>query len=404
MRDHGLIESPAALQEFLDAIAGTDWIALDTEFMREKTYFPQLCLVQAATLDQIACIDPLKVDVRLLEPLLRDPAVTKVFHAASQDLELFYREFGQVPAPVFDTQIAASMLGYGEQVGYANLVKAMLDRELDKSQTRTDWSRRPLDERQVQYAADDVRYLATLFNRLLHELDRSDRMQWLRPEMEALSNPALYEVDPETAWLRVSGVKRLKPRQRAVLKTVAAWRERAAQDSNRPRRWILSDDLLLDIARHTPDSIQALRGLRQFPAGMKTPRMESLLEAIQAGLALPREQWPELPQRRRLSERDEVLADVGMALLRDCARRHQISPSAIAQRKDVIELLTSDGTSGRLASGWRHEIAGQVIADWFSGGLRIGAGTESLSLAAATASADTPPGRATEETPHEGAE
>ena len=391
MRDHGLIESPAALQEFLDAIAGTDWIALDTEFMREKTYFPQLCLVQAATLDQIACIDPLKVDVRLLEPLLRDPAVTKVFHAASQDLELFHHELGHVPAPVFDTQIAASMLGYGEQVGYANLVKAMLDRELDKSQTRTDWSRRPLDERQIQYAADDVRYLATLFNRLLHELDRSDRMQWLRPEMEALSEPTLYVVDPDTAWQRVSGVKRLKPRQRAVVKTVAAWRERAAQESNRPRRWILSDDLVLDIARRTPDSIAALRGLRQFPAGMKGPRMESLLEAIKAGQALPPEQWPELPERRRLAERDEVLADVGMALLRDCARRHQISPSAIAQRKDVVELLTSEGTSGRLASGWRQEIAGRVIADWFDGKSRIGAGTEGLRLAAATPPAAEPP-------------
>jgi len=397
MRDHGLIETPAALQEFLDAIAGTDWVALDTEFMREKTYFPQLCLVQAATLDQIACIDPLKVDVRLLEPLLHDPAVTKVFHAASQDMELFYHELGQVPAPVFDTQIAASMLGYGEQVGYANLVKAMLDRELDKSQTRTDWSRRPLDERQIRYAADDVRYLATLFNRLLHELERNDRMQWLCPEMEALSDPNQYEVDPDSAWQRVSGVKRLKPRQRAVARTVAAWRERVARESNRPRRWILSDDLLLDIARRTPDSVPALRGLRQFPAGMKGPRMESLLEAIKAGQALPREEWPELPERRRLSERDEVLTDVGMALLRDCARQHKISPAAIAQRKDVVELLTSDGTSGRLASGWRHEIAGQVIAQWFAGDSGIAAGANGLNVSASRTPAEPSANRAPEE-------
>ncbi|MGM0671585.1 MAG: ribonuclease D, partial [Pseudomonadota bacterium] len=226
MHDHGLIETPEALRGFLDTIAGTDWIALDTEFMREKTYYPRLCLIQLATLDQIACVDPLKLDIHLLEPLLFDAGVTKVFHSASQDLEVLYRELGRVPTPVFDTQIAASMLGYGEQVGYANLVKAVLDRDLDKSQTRTDWSRRPLSEQQIRYAADDVRFLATVFMRLLHELESHERMHWLRPEMEALSNPALYEPDPENAWKRVSGAKRLKPRERGVLKAVAAWRER----------------------------------------------------------------------------------------------------------------------------------------------------------------------------------
>ncbi|ADC70841.1 ribonuclease D [Thioalkalivibrio sp. K90mix] len=371
MHDHGLIETPEALQAFLDSIAGTDWIALDTEFLREKTYYPQLCLVQAATLDQLACIDPLRLDIQQLAPLFRDPGITKVFHAASQDMELLYRELGFVPSPVFDTQIAASMLGYGEQVGYANLVKTVLERDLDKSQTRTDWSRRPLSAEQIRYAADDVRHLATLFNRLLHELDTHDRMHWLRPEMEALSNPALYEPDPEQSWQRVSGVKRLKPKERGVLKCVAAWRERTAQSSNRPRRWVLSDDLLLDIARRTPADAQGLRELRQFPGGMKPEHTESLLAAIREGQALPREQWPQLPEKPRLDERDEVLVDIGMALLRECAREHQISAAAIAQRKDVIELLKSDGKSGRLSSGWRREIAGQTIQHWFSGESRL---------------------------------
>lgn len=371
MHDHGLIETPEALQAFLDAIAGTDWIALDTEFLREKTYYPQLCLIQAATLDQLACIDPLRLDIQQLVPLLQDAGITKVFHAASQDMELLYRELGFVPSPVFDTQIAASMLGYGEQVGYANLVKSVLDRDLDKSQTRTDWSRRPLSADQIRYAADDVRHLATLFNRLLHELDTHDRMHWLRPEMDALSNPALYEPDPEQSWQRVSGVKRLKPKERAVLKSVAAWRERTAQSSNRPRRWVLSDDLLLDIARRTPGDTQGLRELRQFPNGMKPEYIESLLEAIRQGQALPREEWPHLPEKPRLGEQDEVLVDIGMALLRECAREHQISAAAIAQRKDVIELLKSDGQNGRLASGWRQEIAGRTIQNWFNGETRL---------------------------------
>ncbi|WP_019567617.1 ribonuclease D [Thioalkalivibrio sp. ALMg13-2] len=367
MHDHGLIETPEALQGLLDTIAGTDWIALDTEFMREKTYYPRLCLIQLATLDQIACVDPLQLDIKLLEPLLFDTGVTKVFHSASQDLEVLYRELGRVPTPVFDTQIAASMLGHGEQIGYANLVKAILDRDLDKSQTRTDWARRPLSKEQILYAADDVRFLATVFMRLLHELESHDRMHWLRPEMEALSDPALYEPNPEAAWQRVSGAKRLKPRERGILKAVAAWREHAAQASDRPRRWILADDILIDIARRTPEDAAALHQLRGFPDGMKPPRQEELLEAIREGQALPREEWPQLPDKAKLTEAEEVLADIGMALLRECARRNQITAGAIAQRKDVIELLKGDGTSGRLGSGWRHEIAGKTIARWFAG-------------------------------------
>ena len=381
MRDHGLIESAEALQPFLDAIAGTDWIALDTEFMRERTYFPKLCLIQVATLDQLACIDPLKVDLALLAPLLLDPGVTKVFHSASQDLEVLYRDLGEVPAPVFDTQVAASMLGYGDQVGYANLVKAVLNQDLDKSQTRTDWSRRPLSEEQIRYAADDVRYLATLFSRLLRDLERFQRMDWLRPEMEALTDPALYEPAPERAWERVSGVKRLKPPERAVLKAVAAWRECAAQESDMPRRWVLPDEVLLDIARRTPEDTRALRQLRGFPERMKAPRQEQLLEAIREGRAMPREAWPHLPQRAKLNEREEVLVDIGMALLQECARRHQITASAIAQRKDVVELMKGDGDKGRLGHGWRREIAGRTIAEWFSGQSALHCSPEGLEIA-----------------------
>ncbi|WP_038051970.1 ribonuclease D [Thioalkalivibrio sp. ALJ1] len=380
MHDHGLIETPEALQGFLDTIAGTDWIALDTEFMREKTYYPRLCLIQLATLDQIACVDPFQLDLKLLEPLLFDAGVTKVFHSASQDMEVLYRELGRVPAPIFDTQIAASMLGYGDQVGYANLVKAILDRDLDKSQTRTDWSRRPLSEQQIRYAADDVRFLTNVFMRLLRDLESQDRMHWLRPEMEALSNPGLYEPNPDGAWQRVSGVKRLKPRERGVLKTVGAWRERAAMESDRPRRWILADDVLIDIARRTPQDINALHELRGFPDGMKPPRQQELLEAIQAGLDLPREEWPQLPEKAKLNEAEEVLADIGMALLRECARRNQITASAIAQRKDVIELMKGDGTTGRLGSGWRHEIAGKTIARWFAGDGGLTCSTEGLQI------------------------
>jgi ribonuclease D len=196
MHDHGLIESRAELEGLLDAIAGSPWVAMDTEFMREKTYFPQLCLIQLATPDHIACIDPVAIqDIGPLNALLHDPKVLKVFHAASQDLEVLYLLTGKVPVPVFDTQVAASLLGHGEQIGYANLVHAVLQHELDKTQTRTDWLRRPLNAEQLRYARDDVRYLVQIYLRLREELETLGRLGWLQPEMDALTRPELYQAD-----------------------------------------------------------------------------------------------------------------------------------------------------------------------------------------------------------------
>ena len=367
MHDHGLIETPEALETFLQAVHGAPWIALDTEFLREKTYYPKLCLIQAATPEHIASIDPLALDVKRLAPLLHDRSVTKVFHSAWQDMEILLRETGDVPAPAFDTQIAAAMLGHGDQVGYANLVRAVLDHELDKSQTRTDWSRRPLDPEQLAYAADDVRYLAALYQQMHAELESSGRLEWLQPEMDALADPEAYRADPEAAWRRVSGHKRLKPRELSVLQAVAAWRERTAQSSDRPRKWVLSDDLLLEIARRAPSGSAQLRGLRGFPSGMNDDRVQGLLEAIRAGRERPQAEWPALPKPRPLAEAEEVLADMAMALLRELARRQAITPAAIALRKDVVELIRGRPEDSRLGSGWRHHVAGAEIQRWLEG-------------------------------------
>ncbi|PYG03181.1 MULTISPECIES: ribonuclease D [unclassified Thioalkalivibrio] len=367
MHDHGLIDTPDGLQAFLQAVRGAPWIALDTEFLREKTYYPKLCLIQAATPEHIASFDPLALDVKGLAPMLHDRSVTKVFHSAWQDMEILLRETGDVPAPVFDTQIAAAMLGHGDQIGYANLVRAVLDHELDKSQTRTDWSRRPLDSEQLAYAADDVRYLAALYQQMHAELESSGRLEWLQPEMDALADPEAYRADPEAAWRRVSGHKRLKPRELSILQAVAAWRERTAQSSDRPRKWVLSDDLLLEIARRAPAGRAQLRGLRGFPSGMNDDRVQGLLEAIRAGRERPQSEWPALPKQKPLSEADEVLADMAMALLRELARRQEITPAAIAQRKDVVELVRGRAQDSRLGSGWRHHVAGAEIQRWLNG-------------------------------------
>ena len=379
MHDHGLIDTETDLRVLLDAIAGSPWVAVDTEFMREKTYFPHLCLIQLATPDHIACIDPLAFgDLGPLKALLHDPAVLKVFHAASQDLEVLYLVTGKVPGPIFDTQVAASLLGHGEQVGYANLVQAVLQHELDKTQSRTDWAQRPLKAEQLCYARDDVRYLVQLFLSLQGELDALGRLTWLQPEMEALARPELYQADLEGAWRRVSGHKRLKPRELAVLRELASWRESQARDLDRPRRWIISDDALLLIARTRPADVQTLRELRGLPKGLGETQALQILQAVQKGSEAPRETWPVLSRRRPLAESEEAIVDVAMALLRELARQQQISPEAVASRKDVVALMRGEEDAA-LARGWREQIAGTELRRWLLGdcalrcdGTRIG--------------------------------
>jgi ribonuclease D len=368
MHDHGLIDTAAGLQDLVDHVANSPWVAMDTEFMREKTYFPQLCLVQIATPDHIACIDPIALpDLGPLAGLLHDPSVLKVFHSASQDLEVLYLVTGRVPAPVFDTQVAASLLGYGDQVGYGNLVQTVLQLELDKTQSRTDWLRRPLKSEQLSYAQDDVRHLVDLYVHLHRELEDLGRTAWLEPEMHAITRPALYEPHPEDAWRRVSGHKRLKPRELAVLREIAAWRENEAVRVDRPRRWIINDELLLLIARTRPADPEALRDLRGFPKGLGTEPTKQLLLAVQGGMALPRECWPELaPRSKPLTEAEEVVADAAMALLREFARRQRIAPEAVGGRRDVVALMRKD-QDARLARGWRHQIAGSELQRWLEG-------------------------------------
>lgn len=368
MHDHGLVSTDNELQAVLDAIAGTPWIAIDTEFMREKTYFPQLCLIQIATRDHIACIDPLVIpDTAPLYALLHDPAILKVFHAASQDLEVLYLKSGKVPAPVFDTQVAASLLGHGEQIGYANLVQAVLQQPLEKTQTRTDWSQRPLRPAQLRYAQDDVRYLVPLYERLTEELSALGRLDWIQPEMEALTQPQSYNPKPGDAWRRVGGNKRLKPHELAVLRELAAWREADARALDRPRRWVISDDMLLLIARSRPQDLESLRELRGSPKGISNSQAEEILQAVRRGVELPREDWPILPSRARpLAPSEEVIVDVCMALLRELSRREKISPEAVASRKDVIAfMLGEEGAS--LDRGWREQIAGAELRRWLEG-------------------------------------
>jgi ribonuclease D len=369
--DIRFIDTTAGLEAFCREIHGAPWVALDTEFIREKTYYPQLCLVQLATDREIACIDPLALpDLAPLHDLLGDPGVVKVVHAAHQDLEILLQETGRVPAPVFDTQVAASLLGHGDQIGYAKLVQTVLGRTLEKGHTRTDWALRPLEPEQLAYAADDVRYLAEAYPIMLRTLEETGRLVWLEEDFRALADPQRYRPDPDGAWLRVKGNAHLKPQQLAVLQKLAAWREREAMGRNRPRRWVLQDEILLELARRQPRDMRALGKVRGLDERPLTRHGDTLLTLIREAGSLPPERWPTPPERRVLNPEQDALVDVAMGILRHQARMNDISPAAIASRRDVEAVVCGDRESD-LVHGWRARLAGDAIRDWLSGQTRL---------------------------------
>ncbi len=362
MTQHDLyIQSPEQLQEFCVQLGTPDWIAIDTEFMREKTYFAKLCLIQIATPDIIACIDPLTLkDLSPLLKILENPDITKVMHAARQDMEVLQPLGGSLPAPVFDTQLAATVLGYGDQIGYGNLVKTMLDIELEKAHTRADWSRRPLDSAQLKYAADDVRYLCQVYIQQLKLLEDKGRRDWLNEDFAKLTDPDTYANPPESAWLRVKGAKRLKSRQLAIVQALAAWREQQAISADRPRRWILQDDVLLELARHIPKDIPGMERIRGLEAATLKRHGQTLLPIIKTASELPKEQWPVVELPPRLSTEQEAIVDAMMALLRHQCQQHDISPAVIASRKG-LEALVLGKQDIPVLHGWRAAIAGNEL-------------------------------------------
>jgi ribonuclease D len=327
--------------------------------------------LQIGSQEQVACIDPLSLSD--LDPLLEiifDPAIIKVLHSAHQDLEIIFHLRGNVPAPVFDTQLAATLLGYGEQIGYAALVKTLLGAELDKSQTRTDWSRRPLDPAQLAYAADDVRYLRELYLLLRARLERCHRLDWLTEDFKQLSDPQRYQVHSSDAWQRLKGNHQLKGVQLTVLRALAAWREEKASALNRPRRWILGDEVLLEMARLMPRNEAQLKLPRGLDVNAARRYGQTLLALIAAARQEPRDRWPSLPQHRRLSPEQEALVDALMAVVRLCGAREAVSPQILASRKDLERLVATD-PNVPLLHGWRAVLAGHAVQDLLHGKSRL---------------------------------
>ena len=356
------VTTSADLLHALGRLEAGDFIALDTEFMRESTYFPKLCLIQAATADYCAVLDPLALpDLEPLWRFLAERRRTKVLHAARQDLEVLATATrGQpVPGPIFDTQIAAALLGYPAQIGYGSLVAERLGHTLAKGHTRTDWTRRPLSPEQLQYAADDVHYLAPLYLDLRAALESAGRLAWLEEETSELERLDLHRTDPDAAWRRLKGLDRLQPQQRAAAKLLAQWREAAAVKHDKPRGWILADDALREIAERLPANARELESIRNLPPGVARRRGDEILALIERGRVEAVNEAaasnPPRPQPQQLA-----LVTKLMAVARDTALQVKINAETLATRRDVEQLVFARRTE-HLLSGWRRAVIGEPL-------------------------------------------
>lgn len=373
MQIHPLITTSKDLANLCERLARSPWIAVDTEFMRENSYWPDLCLVQIADMHEAAAIDPKApgLDIGpLLDLLVHNEDVLKVFHAGGQDLEIIYNLTGKTPFPLFDTQIAAMALGLGEQIGYGNLVDAWMGVALDKGARFTDWARRPLDKRQIDYAIGDVTYLIQIFPKMLERLRRTGRGDWLDQEMERLADPANYQNTPEDAWRRVR-ISSKKPDVLGRLKALAAWREQEARDKNMPRGRIVKDETLADIASHPPKRQEDLAKVRGLSPAWKTNDIGGrLIRAIENAKPLSRDEMPERdPRKPSLGKDGALVADLLKLLLKIRAKEIDVAPRLIARTEDLEMLAAGVRQELSILNGWRFEQFGQDALDLVEGRL-----------------------------------
>jgi len=384
MKIHPLITKSDDLAALIARMSQHDFVAVDTEFMRENTYWPILCLVQIATPDEAAAIDPMAEGIDLaplLDLLVRNEAVLKVFHAGGQDLEIIHNMTGLAPNPLFDTQIAAMALGYGEQVGYSNLIESILGHNLDKGARFTDWARRPLDKRQIDYAIGDVTHLATIFPKLVEKLRKTKRGAWLDEEMERLADPSSFFFPPEDAWKRLKLPSR-NPQVLGRLKALAGWREIEARGKNLPRGRIVKDDTLGEIAGHPPKSQDDLGKVRGLSAGWRNNDIGArLMTALGKAESLAADDLPARePRRPGLTKDAALVSDLLKLLLKIRSKEAGVASKLIA-RSDELELLAAGVRDDlNILSGWRFEEFGRDALDLVEGRLAFATDNGKLKL------------------------
>ncbi len=372
--DPVLITDTNALDTLCTRLRAEPYVTIDTEFMRERTYFPELCVVQLGGMADTAVIDAEApgIDLAPLAALLADKDVVKVFHAARQDVEIFLHLFGAVPAPIFDTQIAAMVAGFGDQVGYDALVSALTGGQIDKAHRFSDWSARPLSPAQVTYAAADVTYLRTVYERLQEKLAAEGRVDWVQSEMAVLAEPATYRPDPDTMW------ERLRPRTNnrrmlGLLRAAAAWREREAQRVNVPRQRLLKDESLLEIAAVAPDTADALSRIRGVSKGFAEGKSgQGLVAALRAATALPEAELPDALRGRDGAKPSPALVALLKVLLAAKCEQHNVAPKLLASGEDIDRLASEDEPDLPVLQGWRREMFGADALALKAGQITLG--------------------------------
>lgn len=367
-----LTTTTQALASACERLATHDFVTVDTEFLRETTYYPKLCLIQMASSEEIVLVDPLAegIDLTPFFALMADEKVVKVFHAARQDLEIIWTQGRIIPTPLFDSQVAAMVCGFGEQVSYESLASSLAGAKIDKSSRFTDWARRPLTEAQLTYAAADVTHLRIVYEKLLARIEKNDRMAWVADEMAILTNPKTYEVEPEEAWMRVKARIR-KPVERAILIELAAWREREAQSRDVPRGRILKDDGLAEIAVAQPKSNEDLSRLRAIPNGFERSRAGAeILEAVARGKARDPATIPAIESER--GGGSGALVQLLKVLLQAVCERNHVAPKLVATADDIDRLASKPDEDMPVLKGWRGEVFGQVALQLIRGEVMLG--------------------------------
>lgn len=350
------------------------FVTVDTEFLRETTFWPKLCLIQIAGADEHALIDPLapEMDLAPFFDLLQNENVLKVFHAGRQDIEIFYYLNSAIPRPIFDTQVAAMVCGFGDQIGYDQLVRQIVGASIDKSLRFTDWSRRPLNEGQLAYAAADVTHLRDVYRALSKELDKANRHAWVDEEMAVLTDVETYSADPELAWQRLK-MRARKPIELAALKAVARWREELAQARDVPRRRVMKDDALYELAQQRPQSIEALGKLRSVPRGFeKQSGSGKLIDALREVNALPKDQLPKLPKQKRNPETSPAASDLLRVALKFVAEKEGVAPRIIANAEELDAIAIHGDCDVKAMHGWRRELFGEIALKIRAGEMALG--------------------------------
>lgn len=369
-----LITDTDTLKAFCDRQAKAAYVTVDTEFMRDTTYWPKLCLAQLGGPDEAAAIDPLAkgIDLAPMFELLKNRKILKVFHSARQDMEIFYLLMKSLPEPIFDTQVAAMVGGFGDSVGYDTLVRKLTGTHIDKSSRFADWARRPLKKQQLDYALSDVIHLRPVYEKLRASLDKTGRTAWLVEEMAVLTNPAIYQLEPETAWQRLK-TRAGDRRYLAVLRALAAWREREAQQRDVPRNRVIRDEQLFDIATHRPATIDDLAHTRGLSRDVARGRLgKGIIEAIEEGMAVPDKDCPDPPPRADRPAGMGPVIDLLKVMLKMRCEEHEVAQKLVANSADLEQIAADDKADVRALSGWRFDLFGKDALALKRGRLALG--------------------------------